>query len=115
MKAEDKIRFQHMLDAAEKAVQITSGVSFDEFIEDEVLSNAIVRLLSVIGEAASRVNKSTQSVYPQIEWPIIVGMRNKLIHAYFNIDYEIVWETLTHNLPSFIVEIKMILKLTEEN
>jgi len=84
---------KHMLDAALDARKFLGKATFEELQRDRKLGNAIVRSLEIIGEAAANVTKTTQAKYPEIEWTVIIGMRNRLIHAYFDINYHIVWQT----------------------
>jgi len=76
-----------MLDAALDARNFLGKATFEELQGDRKLGNAIVRSLEIIGEAATNVTKTTQKEYPEIEWPVIIGMRNRLLHAYFDINY----------------------------
>lgn len=100
---DDRIRLQHMLDAARKAARLAAGRRREELdAEDDPLADALVHLISVIGEAASRVSSGTCSDLDGIPWPDIVGMRNRLIHAYFDINLDILWATVQDNLPSLI-------------
>jgi len=112
-KSDDKARLKHMLDAALDARRFLSKATFGELQRDRKLGNAIVRSLEIIGEAAANVTKTTQVKFPEIEWPVIIGMRNRLIHAYFDINYHIVWKTVKENLPPLIEQLQSILKNKE--
>ena len=112
-KPDDKVRMKHMLDAALDARKFLGKATFEELQRDRKLGNAIVRSLEIIGEAAANVTKTTQAKYPEIEWPVIIGMRNRLIHAYFDINYHIVWQTVKENLPPLIEQLQSILKNKE--
>ncbi|MCD6352692.1 MAG: DUF86 domain-containing protein, partial [Proteobacteria bacterium] len=101
-KPDDKDRLKHMLDAALDARNFLGKATFEELQRDRKLGNAIVRSLEIIGEAAANVTKTTQAKYPEIKWPVIVDMRNRLIHACFDINYHIVWQTVKENLPPLI-------------
>ena len=109
-KPDDKIRLKHMLDAALDARKFLGKATFEELKRDRKLGNAIVRSLEIIGEAAANVTKATQAQFPEIEWAVIIGMRNRLIHAYFDINYHIVWQTVIENLPPLIEQLQSILK-----
>lgn len=74
---------------------------------------SLVKSIEPIGEAASRVSPACQSKCPSIPWPEIIGMRNRLIHAYFDINLDIVWRTITEELPPLIVELEKALSSTE--
>ena len=98
---DDRIRLQHMLDAARKAVRLAVGRDRQELDdEDDPLPDALVHLISVIGEAASRVSAGTRSKLDGIPWLDVVGMRNRMIHAYFDINLDMLWATVQDSLPS---------------
>jgi len=78
-KPDDKARLKHMLDAALDARKFLGKATFEELQHDRKVGNAIVRSLEIIGEAAVNVTKTTQAQYPEIEWTVIIGMRNRLI------------------------------------
>lgn len=100
---DDRVRIQHMLDAARKAVSLAAGRDRAELdAEDDPLPYALVQLITVVGEAASRVSSGTRSQLVGIPWPDIVGMRNRLIHAYFDINLDILWATVQDSLPYLI-------------
>jgi uncharacterized protein with HEPN domain len=90
---------QDILDNAEKARRFVQGVEFTAFREDEQKLYAVVRALEVIGEAARPIPKGTRSKYPAVPWSKITGMRDKIIHDYFGVDLEVVWNTVHRDLP----------------
>jgi uncharacterized protein with HEPN domain len=107
---DDRVRLQHMLDAALKALRIAAGHRREDLdLEDEPLSDALVRLISVIGEAANRVSPATRSELVDIPWSDLVGMRNRLIHGYFDIDLDILWTTVQDVLPGFAQRLELAL------
>ena len=85
---EDAVRLHHMLDAAKEAFSFVQGKERGDLDKDRKLVLSLVRLVEVIGEAAGQVSKELQTAHPEIPWPAIVGMRNRLIHAYFDIDLD---------------------------
>jgi uncharacterized protein with HEPN domain len=107
---DDKSRLNHILDAAHKAVQYTALKKRGDLDTDEILSLAIIRLLEIIGEATNGISEELREQYPSVAWTEMVAMRNKLIHAYFEVDNRLVWETLTRELPPLILQIEQILK-----
>ena len=112
---DDRIRLQHMLDAARKAVRLAAGRDREDLeAEDDPLAYALVHLISVIGEAASRVSSGTRSQLDGIPWPDIVGMRNRLIHAYFDINLDILWATVQDSLPPLIQRLESALAEDED-
>ncbi len=98
----------HIHDEVNFILNTTNGKSKDEVIDDAVLSRAIIRSLEIIGEAAKKFDEEFKSEYPYIEWKKIAGTRDKLIHDYFGVDYDIVWDIIETKLPDlqyFIAEI----------
>lgn len=107
-KHDDLVRLQHMLEHASEAVRLAEGKNRSDLDNSRVLALALVRLLEVVGEAASRVSKATQRQYPKIPWPQMIGMRNRLVHDYVVIDVDIVWQTVVEELPSLVAELERI-------
>jgi uncharacterized protein with HEPN domain len=90
---------QHILDEAEYLVRTTESLQKRKFLEDETLRRAFVRSLEIIGEAAKKIPSDVREAIPGIEWRAITGMRDRLIHAYFGVDYELVWDVVTRKVP----------------
>ena len=88
MRAEDRVRVCHMIDAAEAVGEFIEGRNRRDLDHDRMLLFAVVRAIEVIGEAAAKVSAETRAAAPVIPWGAIVGMRNRLIHGYFDIDAE---------------------------
>ena len=110
MRKDDLIRLKHMLDAAKEAGSFVSGKKRSDLDANRQLTLALVKDIEIIGEAASKVSQETKTNYPAIPWLDIVNMRNRLIHAYFDIDLEIVWDTVTKDLPPLMTEIGKIVR-----
>ena len=108
-KIDDLTRLIHMLEAAQKINQYVQGETRDSLETDEKLALALVRLIEILGEAASKVSKERQAELTQIPWREVIGMRNRLIHAYFDIDYDIVWDTVTLNIPALMEALEDLL------
>jgi len=98
-----------MLDHAGEAMILSKGKSAEELVEDRVLGLAIVRLMEIVGEAASRVPKEEQSNHPEIPWAQVISLRNRLIHGYDAIDYEILWHILNHDLSELVFSLEKML------
>src|SRR4051794_4420727 len=105
MRKDDRIRLQHMLDAALEAMSFVSGRSRVDLGENRMLALSLVKCIEIVGEAASRVNEETRQQIPQIPWQDIVGMRNRLIHAYFDVDLDRVWDTVVGDLPTLAAQL----------
>lgn len=91
-----------MLQSAQKIKQYTEGLDFDSFVSDDKTKDAVVRNFEIIGEAANRVDPDFKESNPEIEWKRIRGFRNRIIHEYFGVDYEIVWEIIKEYLDGLI-------------
>jgi len=109
IKPEDQVRLRHMLDAALEIQQYMQSSTRDDLNRDRKLVHSLVRLLEIIGEAASQVSEGLRESTPEVPWPVIIGMRNRLVHAYFSINLSIVWSTSTQDIPPLIAELKRLL------
>lgn len=98
-----------MLDAAEVILQYTEEISFDEYIKDRKTQDAVLRNLTVLGEAAARVSPAFRDLYPMIEWRKIARSRNIVVHDYFDVDHEIVWRIIRDYLPPLIEQLKGVI------
>lgn len=104
----DKIRIRHILDAAREAVGFAEGCSREDLDNDRKLSLSLVRLLEIIGEAARGVSQEFRESYPELPWASMAGMRDRLIHGYFDVNLDVVWETVREDLPGVIAELDKI-------
>lgn len=102
MRPEDRVRLRHMIDACETAVAFAAGRARADLDRDRMLLFALVRAVEIVGEAAARMSPETQAGYPAVPWTQIVGMRNRLIHAYFDIDRDILWNTVAQEIPALL-------------
>ena len=113
MLPEDIVRLQHMLDAAETAIEFMQGRDRSALEHDRMLLFAVVRAVEVLGEAASKVTAETRGRHADLPWRAASSMRNRLIHGYFDIDREIVWVTVTAELPALVEKLSLILNSAE--
>ncbi len=90
---------EHILQECEFLKENSEGLEYDDFIKDPVMMRAFVRSLEVIGEAVRNLPQEFREKHPDIPWKEIAGMRNKLIHEYFGVNYRIVWETVKRDIP----------------
>ena len=106
---EDKVRLRHMLDAALEIQQYVQSSTRGDLDIDRKLVHSLVRLFEIIGEAASQISDELRENAVEIPWFIIIGMRNRLVHAYFSINLDVVWKTSTEDIPSLIEDLKRLL------
>lgn len=101
MENKDLARLKHMLDSTEAILSFAKGRQRASLDKDRLFQSAVLRELEIIGEAAGRISEKTKKKFPAIPWKELVGLRNRLIHAYFDVDHDIVWKTIREYLPSF--------------
>lgn len=106
---DDLVYIGHMLDMAQKAASFLEDVDRQAFDADEQLRLALRHLIQIIGEAARRVSPEYRDTHPEIPWKDIVGMRSKIVHDYFDVDENAVWETVTQELPTLVRQLKKII------
>ena len=106
---DDWIYVSHMLDMSRKEVDTVTGKTRDGYNDDEILRMALTHFIQVIGEAARKVSAEFQATHPQIPWREIVGTRHRIVHGYLNIDEDLVWEIVTHDLPALIRGLEKII------
>jgi uncharacterized protein with HEPN domain len=109
MHKDDEIRLRHMLDAAREAQSFTQGQSRKDLDLSRMLVLALVKDIEIVGEAAARVSEDVQPSHREIPWADIIGMRHRLIHAYFEINLDILWETVVTDLPPLIASLEKVL------
>ena len=95
-----------MLLTAREAVELASGMTFAEFEENRTAQLAVMKAVEIVGEAASRVSADTKEMHSDIPWPGIVGMRNRLVHGYFDVNLLRVWETVDRDIPLLIAQLE---------
>ncbi len=110
---EDMVSLRHMRDHAHEAMVLMHGRLQQDLESDRMLELAVVRLLEVVGEAASRVSKKMRDDSDRIPWTQVMGLRNRLIHGYDSVDMDIVWEILHQDIPPLIIELDRLLPPVE--
>jgi len=108
MHKSDLVRLRHMHDACLEALSFVKGKSRSHLNDDRMLLLSLVKCIEIVGEAASRVSDDMKSKHSGIPWREITGMRNRLIHAYFDVDLDVVWETVNGELPGLVKRIESI-------
>jgi uncharacterized protein with HEPN domain len=91
-----------MIEAAKEACEMAAGEDRSTLDSDRKLSLALVRLIEIVGEAAASISKDKQSQLTEIPWKSVIGMRNRIVHAYFDIDLDVVWQTVVDDFPFLI-------------
>jgi uncharacterized protein with HEPN domain len=105
-----EIALRQILAYAREVVAISYGKTRVDLDNDRMLNLALTRLLEIIGEAANRVPDSVQEKYPNLPWLQMIGLRNRLIHGYDNVDFDILWVIVTQDLPGLIAQLESILE-----
>jgi uncharacterized protein with HEPN domain len=95
-----------MVEAGESALQFITGRERADLDTDQMLLFAVVHAIEIFGEAASRISDETRATHPGIPWHAIIGMRNRLVHAYFAINTAIVWQTVTQEIPVLLPQLR---------
>ncbi|MFZ2975259.1 MAG: DUF86 domain-containing protein [Candidatus Moraniibacteriota bacterium] len=107
---DDNVYIEHILEAIETIEGYKKGLSFELFLENKMVMDAIVRELEIIGEASNNISEKFQKENTDIPWRKVIGIRNMLIHEYFGVNKKIVWETVENDLPELKKIIKNLLK-----
>jgi uncharacterized protein with HEPN domain len=109
----DLVYLKHILDAIKRIDEYTHGMKRRNFMDDHLVQDGTIRQLEVIGEAAKRLSKEFTDAYPNVPWKDMAGMRDRLIHGYFGVDLDAVWETLERDIPRLRGDIGGIVKKIE--
>jgi uncharacterized protein with HEPN domain len=109
MRKHDRIRLQHMLEAAREAVSFAQGRSRADLKRDRMFVLSLVKAIEILGEAAFQISEPTRNELPSIPWADIIGMRHRLVHGYFDINLDILWQTVQGDLPALIAQIEPLL------
>jgi uncharacterized protein with HEPN domain len=110
MKPDDRIRLIHIADALGNAIRFTERRSREDLDKDAMLTFALLHAIQIVGEAANNIGQDTRDQYPQIPWSVIIGMRHRLVHAYADIDHDILWTTATEAAPKLLAQVRAILE-----
>jgi len=113
-KRRDKDFIGDIQEAMEAVAGYTRGLTYKTFLEDRKTQDAVVRNFEVMGEAAKNISSAFRGKYPDVPWKEIAGLRDKLIHFYFGIDYKIIWNITRKSLPNLRKQIKTIAKAATE-
>lgn len=109
MNERDELRLRHILDAAERVAGYLSGVSRDTYLANRMLQDAVVRNLEIIGEACVNLTTEFRHAHAEVPWQKASGIRNRLVHGYFDVDLGVVWQSAVDSVPPFAEQIRSIL------
>ena len=98
-----------MLLGARKAADFATGLDYSQFCKQDLHQFAVLKALEIIGEAASRISEETRRAYPDIPWRQIVGLRNRVVHGYFDVNLELVWQIVQEDVPTLIHQLEKLL------
>lgn len=110
----ERLYLQDILNACLRVQKYLSDVSFDDFVNNEEKSDAVIHNLQVIGEAARLTPDSVRQLAPNVPWSRIVGMRHMLVHTYFGLDLEIIFDVAKNEVPALTDEVSIMLELLED-
>jgi uncharacterized protein with HEPN domain len=110
MHKEPKEYLRHILDECSYIVSVSENLLLKDFLEDETLKRAVVRSLEIIGEATKKIPADIKIKYNTIQWKNMAGMRDRLIHDYFGVNYSIVWDVMKNKIPDLHIQISEVLK-----
>jgi uncharacterized protein with HEPN domain len=110
MSKDPKEFLKHIQDECSYLIAVSHNLEYNVFLEDETLKRAIVRSLEIIGEATKKIPADFKVKWSNIQWKNMAGMRDRLIHDYIGVNYNIVWDVVTNKIPSISVQINQILK-----
>ena len=112
MRRDDEIRLRHMLDAAREAMLFAKDRTRTDLETDRMLVLSLVKSIEIVGEAAHQISMTTRDELTAIPWADIIGMRNRLVHGYFDINLDVLWQTVQDDLPLLVAEIEPLLSPT---
>jgi len=107
---DDLMRLRHVLDHATEAVEMAQGRQREDLDRDRQLNLSLVRLAEIVGEAAAHVSQTGRGRLPDIPWPQVVGLRNRLIHGYDQVDFDVLWKIVQVDLPPLVAELRKALR-----
>ncbi len=113
MPQDDVTRLCHILDSAERALRIAARHRREDLVVDEEFELALTKSVEVVGEAASRVSVECQARNPEVPWADVIGMRHRLVHGYYDVNLDILWNTVATDLPPLINQIQRVIEREE--
>ena len=108
--SKDIIRLEHIIQAIERIKRYTLGKRFDDLVKDDMMYYAVVKNIEIIGEAANLLTNEFKSEHPDTQWKLITGMRNYIVHEYFQVDNTVIWDVIQNDLPQLENQITNYIK-----
>jgi uncharacterized protein with HEPN domain len=110
MRREPKVFLEDIIIASNKVLKYTKGLSYDDLMDNDLVSDAVIKNILVIGEATKNIPDEIREANPNIEWRKMAGMRDMMIHGYFSINYRIVWDVVQNKIPTLKKQVEQLLK-----
>jgi len=110
VRKDDSVYLRHVLDAICRIEEYTRGITHENFLRSHLRQDAVIRQIEVIGEAVKKLSPELKGRHPEIPWKDVAGMRDKLIHDYFGVDLDAVWDTVKKDIPPLKDEIREVIK-----
>lgn len=108
-KIRDKEHLYHILECIELIEEFTRDIDYEAYMKDIKLRLALTRLVEIIGEAAASIDRGFKKEFDEVEWKLLKGIRNVIVHEYFGIDYKIIWEAIQDKIPGLKIKIQHVL------